>query len=101
MIFIFCTFPKKSEAQKIGKGLLRKKLIACINMFPVNSSYLWKGKIVGDKEVLAILKARDDNFPQIESYILKNHSYTIPEVVAIKASDVNYKYLDWLEKETK
>lgn len=101
MIFIFVTFPKKQEANKICLALLKNKLIACFSLFPIESSYVWKSKIVHKREVQAILKTTEKNYKPIENYILKNHSYDTPEIAAVHASDVNHKYLDWLVKETK
>ena len=38
-IFIYITNPNKDEAKKIAKHLLNKKLIACGNIYPINSIY--------------------------------------------------------------
>ena len=100
MILIFTTFHKKLDARKIGKSLLKQKLIACYSLFPVESAYWWKKKIVDDKEFLMILKTKETNFTNIEAYIKSHSGYEIPEVVAIKASRVNKPYLSWITKET-
>ena len=50
MILVLTTFQKKSEAVKIGKDLLKKRVIACYNLIPVESVYWWKGKIEEAKE---------------------------------------------------
>ena len=101
MILVFTTIHKKASGHKLGKGLLKSRLIACYNLVPVESAYWWKGKIEEENEVLMVLKAGDDNFDRIEDYINKNSGYEIPEVVAVKASDVNIPYLNWIDKETK
>lgn len=101
MILIFTTVATKQEAKKIGNGLLKKHLIACYNMFPIESAYWWKGKIENTKEVLMILKTRQENFAPIEAYINKHSSYETPEIVSIKAQEVNQPYLNWLDKEIK
>ncbi len=97
MILIFSTFPNKEEAVKIGRELLKKKLIACYNLFPVESSYWWKDKIVNENEILMIMKIRKENFKRVEKFILKNHSYETPEVVAVKPNKVTRKYLNWIK----
>lgn len=96
MILIFTAFNKKSEATKIGKLLLKEKLIACYNLFPIESGYWWKGKIVDDKEFLMILKTKDANFKKVEDFIKKNHSYEIPEIIAVKTEKVGKPYSEWL-----
>lgn len=99
MILIFITFPGKTEAVKIGNAILDQKLAVCWNLFPVDSKYRWKGKIAKDKEHLMILKTEDGNFPKVEAFVKKNHSYDIPEIVSIKAEKVSKPYLKWLMEE--
>jgi|SRR3990167_167939 len=100
MVLIFTTSRKKFDAIKIGKGLLKARLIACYNLFPVESSYWWKGEILNEKEILMILKTKESNFKKIEAYIKKLSGYEIPEVIAIRPTIVNTGYLDWILKET-
>jgi len=100
MIFIYSTFSNKKEARKIGGGLVRKKLAACVNIFPIDSIYRWQGKIVKDKEFAAIIKTRKQNFKRIEKFILENHSYETPCIIEIPVGRANKKYLNWLNKNT-
>lgn len=99
MILIFVTYPNKAEAVKIGNALLNKKLAVCWNLFPVESNYRWKDKVVKDKELLMIIKTKDSNFSKIEALIRQNHSYEIPETVAVKAEKISKPYLKWLMEE--
>ncbi len=54
MLIIITTLHKKEAATEIGKGLLKERLIACYNLFPVESAYWWKGKIL--EEAMKITK---------------------------------------------
>ena len=99
MVLILTTADKKTTAVKIGKALLKKRLIACYNLFPMKSAYWWKGKIVKTQEFLLILKTLKKNFRAIEKYIKQNSSYETPEVVAIKSENVSTPYLDWIKSE--
>lgn len=100
MILILTTVDKKETAVKIGRGLLQEKLIACYNLLPVESGYWWKGKITQEKEFLLILKTKSAHLKKVEEYIKRNHTYKVPEIVAIKAANVNQPYLTWLENVT-
>ena len=95
------TFQKKSEAVKIGKDLLKKRVIACYNLIPVESVYWWKGKIEEAKEFMMILKAQKEDYRKIESIIIQSSSYETPEVISVKPDKVNKSYLDWISAETK
>lgn len=101
MIIIFVEIHKKSDALKISKALLKLRLIACYNLWPVESAYWWKGKILLDPGVHMMLKTKEANFKKIEEFIKKESGYETPEVIAIKPSKVNASYLDWLNKEVK
>ena len=96
-IFIYITNPTKKEARKIAKHLLEKKLIACANIFPIDSLYWWKGKIAEEKEFVLIAKTKKDNFNRVKKEIEKIHSYTIPCIVKIPVSS-NEKYYQWLNE---
>ncbi|MBI3282934.1 divalent-cation tolerance protein CutA [Candidatus Curtissbacteria bacterium] len=101
MILVFATFNTKATAIKIGKALLKQRLIACYSMVPLESAWWWKGQIIDDKGPLVILKTKESNFPKIESYINEHSGYEVPEIVAVKADKVNPSYLKWLSEETK
>lgn len=96
MVLVYSTFPSKEEAKKIGESLVQKRLAGCCNIFPIDSIYLWKKKIVNDKEFAMIIKTKKKNFKKIEKFILKNHSYDTPCVFEIPVNRVNKKYLKYL-----
>lgn len=98
MIFVYSTFPNKKETQKIGRELIKRKLAACVNIFPIDSIYFWNKKIVQDKEFAAIIKTKKENFKKIERFILEHHGYKIPCILEIPIGRVTKKYLEWLNK---
>ncbi len=97
MIMSYVTCKDNKEAKKISKNLLKKKLIVCANIFPIESMYYWKGKLTEDKEVVLILKALDKNYKKIEEEIKKLHSYEIPFIGKINVK-VNKEYEYWARK---
>jgi len=99
-VFVYITNPTKKEAKKIAKHLLKKKLIACGNIFPINSLYWWQGKIVDDNEFVLIAKTTNTNFEKVKKEVEKIHSYKIPCIIKIPVSS-NKKYFNWLKKEIK
>ena len=99
MIFIYITCKNKGEAQKIGLALVKKRLAACCDIFPIDSIYWWNNKIVKDKEMVLILKTLKKNFAIIEKEVKKLHSYNVPCILEIPVGKVNSEYLRWLNKE--
>ena len=99
-IFVYITNPNKKVAKKISLHLLKKRIAACTNTFPIDSSYWWKGKIEKTKEVVLIVKTRKENFNKIKNEIKKIHPYSIPCIIKFNV-EANKEYENWLKKETK
>lgn len=98
MLIAYITNKNKTEAKKIAKHLLSKKLTACANIFPTNSLYFWKGKLKNDKEFILICKTTESKFSQLENEVKKIHSYEIPCIIKINAQS-NSEYENWLQKQ--
>lgn len=98
MMLAYITCKDKKEAERISMHLLRKRLIACANIFPIKSLYWWKVKIVKDSEVVIIAKTSSKNFKKVENEVKKLHSYTIPCILRLNAT-ANKEYERWANKE--
>jgi len=101
MIFIYIVCKNEREAKKIGLTLVKKRSVACCNIFPIESIYWWEGKIVKDKEVVLIAKTFEKNFKKVEKEVKKLHSYKVPCILEIPIKRVNLEYLNWLKREIK
>ncbi len=81
---IFITAGSKEEAEKLSRGLVEEKLAFCVNTVPgIQSTYHWEGKIHVDAEILLIVKTRQDKYDALETWVKKNHSYDVPEIIAL------------------
>ena len=98
MTLVYITCKGKMEAEGISMRLLRKRLIACANTFPIKSMYRWKGRIVNTKEYAILAKTNSRNFKRAVDEAKKAHSYKIPCIVRIDAK-ANKEYEDWADKE--
>jgi len=97
MSLIYIPCKNKAEAKTISKVLLKKKLIACSNMFPIESMYWWNNKIEEDNEIIILAKTNDKNFKKITEEVKKLHSYDIPAIIKLQ-TECNKEYDDWVEK---
>ena len=101
-VVVLVTAKDVAEAQKIAKGLLEAKLVACANLvFEVQSFFRWQGKIDKANEVLLVLKAPADKFTEIIKKVKSLHSYDVPEVIALPIIAGNEDYLKWLDESVK
>ena len=100
MISVYITCKDKKEAIKISKHLLKKRLIACSNIFPIKSMYWWNKKIVNDNEIVILAKTTNKNYEKIKKEVKKLHSYDIPCILKINIK-ANKEYEKWVKKETR
>ena len=101
---IFITAGSKEEAEKISRGLVESKLAFCVSTLPkVKSTYYWEDKIHVDKEFLLIVKTRQDQYEALETWVKNNHSYEVPEIIALPIEQGLPAYLngidDWIAKD--
>lgn len=99
MIYVTCA--DKSEAERIAKTLLEKRLIACANiMAPHTAIYMWEDKPAQDEEVAMLLKTRTELFEEIRDDICALHSYDCPCIVSWPIETGHKPFLDWIGQET-
>jgi len=53
---LYVTHPDKKHAEVLCKKLIDEHLIACANIFSIQSHYIWNGAHVDDGEFVSILK---------------------------------------------
>lgn len=99
-IIIYITYPNLKEAKKVAGELLKKRLIACVNYFPIESAYWWNGKITNSKEIVSIVKTKKENWTKVKKAVEVIHSYETPCIMKIE-TESNKSYADWIKKETK
>ncbi|MEK6917612.1 MAG: divalent cation tolerance protein CutA [Nanoarchaeota archaeon] len=99
-IIVYITHKSLSEAKKVCEHLLKRKLIACVNYFPIQSAYWWKGKIDSANEVVSIVKSKKENWNEIKSEIKQIHPYETPCIMKFDV-EANEDYEKWINKETK
>lgn len=95
---LYVTHKNREEAEKVSNHLLSKRLIACSNSFPIQSSYWWKGNFESGDEIVTLLKTTEDNIPNVESEILKIHPYETPCIINMTMK-VNESYGLWVQGE--
>ncbi|MDQ6786972.1 MAG: divalent-cation tolerance protein CutA [Acidobacteriota bacterium] len=99
MYIVLTTTPNIEEAETLAQNIVAEKLAACVQVLPrMKSFYLWEGEIHADSEHLLLIKTLPEKFDELEKFIQTNHSYDVPEIVALSPKDVSETYLAWVEK---
>jgi periplasmic divalent cation tolerance protein len=101
-IMVLVTASGIEEARKISQTILEKKKAACTNIISgVSSSFWWRGKIENADEVLLIMKTKTSQLDEIISLVKQNHSYEVPEIIAIPIVGGSADYLRWIDESVK
>ena len=101
-IIVMVTTPSEEEAAALGKILVEQRLVACVNVIPkVKSIFQWDGKISEEEECLMILKTRKTLFKPLEKTIMAQHSYDVPEIIALPIVEGSQSYLSWVHDMTR
>ena len=102
MIIVLTTIPKTEEADDLARKIVEANLATCVQVLPaMKSFYFWDGALQTDSEHLLLIKTRADKFDELERFILANHSYDVPEIVALPAEKVSESYLNWMNESLK
>jgi periplasmic divalent cation tolerance protein len=101
-IQVVTTTETKEQAQRLAQAVVEKRLAACAQIVgPISSTYWWQGKIETTEEWMCVMKSRSDVFGELEKAIRENHSYEVPEIVALPITAGSESYLMWLGAELK
>ncbi len=95
---VYVTHENLDEARKVCNILLECNMIACANLYPIESIYNWKNKIVNEKEVVSILKTNSKNWDRLKDKIEEIHPYEVPCIAKID-TEYNHKFSKWIDSE--
>ncbi len=89
------------EAERIGRIIVESRLAACANVLNgMRSIFRWDNKINVENESLMIIKTTLQRYSELEAVIRQNHSYSVPEIIALPIVAGSVSYLDWIRSET-
>ena len=96
MLIVLTTLPNEDEAETLAQKIIEAKLAACVQIQPpMKSFYVWENAVQKDVEHLILIKTLAEKFDELEKFIKANHSYDVPEIVALSADKVSEGYLNW------
>lgn len=98
---VLCTCPDEDTAFELARGLVEAGLAACVNILPeIRSVFRWQGEVQSEAETLMVIKTSDGRYAELESWLVSNHPYDVPEVLALPVGGGLGAYLDWVAEET-
>jgi len=101
-IIILTTADSEDLAVKIASGLVEERLAACVNIIsPVRSIYRWKEKVCDDREMVLVIKTSAHLFNEVRDHIRANHTYELPEIIALPVAAADERVLEWITSSVK
>lgn len=97
---LYMTASSDEEARSIVHHLVEERLVACGNIFPIQSVYRWKGDVREEREVAVIMKTRRELVERAIAAAREAHSYEVPCVVAYAMETGSEDYLRWIDAST-
>jgi periplasmic divalent cation tolerance protein len=97
MLIVLTTTSSLEQAETLAEKIVGQRLAACVQILPqMTSVYFWEGKVQKEGEHLLLIKTLPEKWDALRDFIIANHNYSVPEIVAIDAEHVSEKYLAWM-----
>jgi periplasmic divalent cation tolerance protein len=99
MLVVLTSFASEDDAARVVRALVEERLIACGNLIPgARSLYRWQGQIADQREVVALMKTRKQDWTALLSRLHELHPYEVPECLALRVAAGAPRYMAWLEE---
>lgn len=100
-IVVFVTVGSHQDGIAIGRKLVEKKLVACVNLIPrITSIFRWEENVSEEQECLMIMKTRRELYSRLERSVKELHKYEVPEIIGLPVTHGLPDYLAWVRSST-
>ncbi|MFD8003832.1 divalent-cation tolerance protein CutA [Streptomyces mirabilis] len=90
--------PARQDAVELAKGAVQGRLAAGSQIIgPVGSVFWHLGEFGEGEEYRLLLTTTTELYPQLEKYLLENHPWDNPEVIATQIVSGAPRCLEWIE----
>jgi len=99
MVFIYTTCRDVEQAKDLGERIMKARVAACVNIWPIESIYWGNGELIKDKEAVLIIKTQEKKLAEIEEFLRKYHTYSTPFVAGVHIDRINIDYQNWANQQ--
>lgn len=94
---VYITNPSRAAATKLARQLIKRRLIACANIFASRSLYRWRGKLVDGTEYILLAKTTPKRVAAVRTEVARLHPDDIPCILRWPAA-ANAAYAAWVRQ---
>lgn len=96
LILVQTTSDDRSVLQRLADQCVLERRVACAQLYgPVDSTYVWQGKICHSQEFVLLMKSTELQYAGLEELIRKSHNYEVPEIIATPVVQCDSAYRHW------
>ncbi|MEU6973308.1 divalent-cation tolerance protein CutA [Kitasatospora aureofaciens] len=99
-VVVTTTHESEEQARDLAAAVVRERLAACAQVYPVRSVYWWEGEVQDAEEWRIDLKTRAELADRLAGFVVARHPYETPEVIAVPVVSGSPGYLRWVAGET-
>lgn len=99
-VVVTTTIDDRARADEMAGRLVESGVAACVQSWPVRSTYRWKGRVERGDEILLAAKAGASGAQRVVDMIRSLHTYELPEIVVTSLAGGSREYLDWVLAES-
>ena len=96
MVFIYTTCENMDEAQKLGALIIKQKIAACVDFWPITSCYEWQDSFVCAPQVMLLITTFEAKLEEVNEIISQNHTYSVPLIAGVDVRRINHPYKEWM-----
>jgi len=95
---VITTCADKDSAKSLANIIVQQRLAACAQLVPIESVYVWDGKVCNENEVLLFIKTKTALYDKLAAAIVEHHEYEVPEIIRLPIVGGLPEYLSWIDE---
>lgn len=99
-VMVQVTAASADEAERIARAVVDGGLAGSAQIAPVRTRYRWEGGVHEADEHLITMYTRRDRFDALARCVRAQHSYEVPQIVALPIVDGAPSFLRWIDDAT-
>jgi len=91
---VYITAPPDA-ADELAATLVEERLAACVNQFPIYSTYRWDGEVHSDEECVLLAKTTEGAYDALVARVEELHPHDVPCIERFDEAAVLDAFAEW------